>query len=245
MDNLNHLGLIGITTRCIIFSDKMSGIKSIEWPKDCSRAREVQSLLQKKIRIIKPKKTPKYIAGIDAAFFDDNIIGVACLYRYPEIINVEDSYSIKKVTFPYIPGFLSFREGPVIVEVLEKLNKRPDLLLFDGQGIAHHRGIGIASHIGVLLGIPSIGCAKSRLVGIYREPGLNKGDWSPLSYKENVVGAVLRTRDKIRPLFISPGHLIDLKMSIEIVLSSTGRYRIPEPIRRADKLSKEIKLSPL
>jgi deoxyribonuclease V len=232
-----NLDLIGITTGCIIFSVNM------EWPNNNSEAKEVQYLLQKKIRIIKPKKTPKYIAGVDAAFFDDKIIGVACLYKYPEIIHVEDSHSIKKVTFPYIPGFLSFREGPVIIEALENLCKKPDLLLLDGQGIAHQRGVGIASHIGVLLEIPSIGCAKSRLVGTFREPGINKGDWSPLSYKDKIVGAVLRTKNKIRPLFVSPGHLIDLKMSIEVVLSSTGKYRIPEPIRRADKLSKELKLS--
>ncbi|MFQ5328677.1 MAG: endonuclease V [Thermodesulfobacteriota bacterium] len=113
------------------------------------------------------------------------------------------------------------------------------MLLCDGQGIAHPRGIGIASHIGVLLAIPSIGCAKSRLVGGYSEPGIKKGSNSPLIYKGEVIGAVVRSRDNVRPLFVSPGHLVDIDGAVEYVLACTGRYRLPEPIRRTDRLSKD------
>ncbi len=217
----------------------MRRLDTQEWPRDTFRAREVQIALQKKI-VIKPlRKPPELIAGVDAAFFDDKIIGIASLYRYPDLTPLKDSVSIREVTFPYIPGLLSFREGPVVIEAIKELEVVPDLLLFDGQGIAHPRGVGIASHIGVLLGIPSIGCAKSRLVGDYREPGVRKGSKSPLRYKEKIVGSVVRSRDNIRPLFVSPGHLIDIDGAVEYVLACTVRYRLPEPIRRADRLSKD------
>jgi deoxyribonuclease V len=215
-----------------------------EWPRDTVRAMEVQIALQKKI-VIKPlRKIPELIAGVDAAFFENKIIGIASLYRYPDLTPLKDSISIQEVTFPYIPGLLSFREGPVVIEALDGLETVPDLILFDGQGIAHPRGVGIASHIGVLLGIPSIGCAKSRLVGDYSEPGIRKGSKSPLTYKGKIIGSVVRSRDNIRPLFVSPGHLVDIDGAVEYVLACTGRYRLPEPIRRADRLSKDRSLRP-
>lgn len=212
---------------------------SFTWPDTISEAKAVQSALKDKVKIILLQQTPEYIAGVDAAFPENEVLAVACLYRYPELFLVEETIAVTEVSFPYIPGFLSFREGPAIIEAIQKLTIKPDLILVDGQGIAHPKGLGIASHIGVLVGIPTIGCAKSRLVGEYKEPGFRKGDWSPLQYDGKVVGAVLRTRDHVRPLFVSPGHCIDLKTSIEIVLGCTGKYRIPEPLRRADLLSKK------
>jgi len=154
---------------------------------------------------------------------------------------LEDTCAVTDMTFPYIPGFLSFREGPAIIEALHMLKIKPHVILFDGQGIAHPKRMGIASHIGVILNIPTIGCAKSRLVGEYKEPGTSKGKISSLKYQGKIVGAVVRTKDDIRPLFVSPGHLIDLKSSIEIVLGCTTKYRISELLRRADFLSKKIK----
>jgi deoxyribonuclease V len=213
----------------------------VRWPTSIDEAREIQETLRKRLKVIPLRETPKYIAAVDAAFSGDRIVAVACLYSYPDITIEEERYAVKKASFPYIPGYLSFREGPAIVNALKNLKIKPDLILFDGQGIAHPRGLGIASHIGVLLDIPSIGCAKSRLVGDYKEPGCKKGDWSPLNYKGIVVGAVLRTKDCVRPLFVSPGHRTDLKGSIEIVLGCMGKYRIPEPLRRADLMSKRIK----
>jgi deoxyribonuclease V len=213
-----------------------------EWPRDTVRARDIQIALQKKI-VIKPlRKIPELIAGVDAAFFENKIIGIASLYRYPDLTPLKDSVSIRENTFPYIPGLLSFREGPVVIEAIKGLETVPDLILFDGQGIAHPRGVGIASHIGVILGIPSIGCAKSRLVGDYSEPGIRKGSKSPLRYKGKIVGSVVRSRDNVRPLFVSPGHLVDIDGAVEYVLACTGRYRLPEPIGRADRLSKDRSL---
>ena len=211
------------------------------WPKTISEAKAAQVALQDKVRIIPLSKKPRFVAGVDAAFAGDRIIGAACLYRYPEVSLVEEAYAEMRNLFPYVPGFLTFREGPVIIKVIKKLSIKPDVILFDGQGIAHPISMGIASHIGVLLNMPAIGCAKSRLIGVYKEPKLWRGAWSPLTYNNNVVGAVLRTRDNVRPLFISPGHKIDLKASIDIVLNCISKYRIPEPLRRADYLSKRIK----
>ena len=210
------------------------------WPSDTATARRIQHELSKKVRICPLRKIPSCIAGVDAAFDVEMVIAVASLYEYPSLLHVTDAVSRQKVRFPYVPGFLSFREGRAIISAIKKLKQWPDVVVVDGQGIAHPLGIGIASHIGVLLDIPTIGCAKSRLVGEYAEPGPEKGQWEPLMYKEKRVGAVLRTRDNVKPVFVSPGHLIDLHSSITIVLQSLTLYRLPEPIRRADHLSKEL-----
>lgn len=215
--------------------------ESIFWTDNIAEAKNIQENLKKKIKISPLEKAPKYIAGVDAAFWQDKIISVAAFYSYPELSHIEDAYAIEKIVFPYIPGFLSFREGHSMLAALHKSAIKPDVLLFDGQGIAHPRGIGIASHIGVLLNIPSIGCAKSRLVGEYEEPDQMKGSRSALIYKGERVGVVLRTRTGVKPLFISPGHLIDIDSSLKIVMNCISHFRIPEPLRRADRLSKKLK----
>ncbi|MGE5172683.1 MAG: deoxyribonuclease V [Betaproteobacteria bacterium] len=215
----------------------------MKWPKTFTikEARELQNRLREKVRISPLKTEPRYVAGLDAAFSGGRVFAAACLYLFPELCLVEQQSSVQELSFPYVPGFLSFREGPAIIAALRKLSHRPDLILVDGQGIAHPRGIGIASSAGVLTGIPAIGCAKSRLLGEYENPGKKKGDWSPLMLENNIIGAVLRTRDNTRPLFISPGHKTDLNSAIRLTLACTGRYRIPEPLRCADMLSKKIK----
>lgn len=215
----------------------------MKWPKTftIAQAREFQINLRDKVRIAPLKKEPGYVAGVDAAFSDDRIFAAACLYRFPELYLIEERSAVLRLTFPYVPGYLAFREGPAIMAALERLSRTPDLILVDGQGIAHPRGIGIASYLGVLSGISAIGCAKSRLVGEHDEPGRKKGDWSPLRFEDKTIGAVLRTRSDTRPLFISPGHKIDLDSSIRLALACTGVFRIPEPLRCADMLSKKIK----
>jgi deoxyribonuclease V len=215
----------------------------MKWPKSLTipEAREIQNQLRKKVRITPLIKEPRYIAGADAAFSDESVFAAVCLFLFPELTLVEQRTAIQKLSFPYVPGYLSFREGPSIIGALEILSKKPDLILVDGQGIAHPRGLGIASHIGVLLGLPTIGCAKSRLIGEHREPGNKKGSQSPLQLEGKTVGTVLRTKDHTRPLFISPGHKTDLATAVHITLACTGRYRIPEPLRCADMLSKKIK----
>lgn len=193
------------------------------------------------MKITALRKAPLFIAGVDASFIDDTVIAAASLYIYPGLKHIQDAYAKEKTRFPYIPGFLTFREGPAIIKALTKLKTLPDVILFDGQGIAHPRGIGIASHIGVMLATPTIGCAKSRLVGDFDEPDEKKGAWTYLYYKKAKVGAVLRARSGVRPVFVSPGHLMDIKSSVGILMNCIPKYRIPEPLRRADSISKSIR----
>ena len=217
---------------------------SVKWPshlKETKKLKELQTLLSKKVKILPLKSQPSFIAGVDCAFLKDSIVSAASLFTFPDIKPVEDVWSIRKNRFPYIPGLLSFREGPAVISALRKLKKKPDLVIFDGAGIAHPRFLGIASHVGIALDIPSIGCAKSRLIGVFKEPGGIKGEWSHLVYKGRTVGCVLRTRDNVKPVFISPGHRINTDDSIRIILKCLKNYRLPEPIRRADMLTKKIK----
>ena len=144
-----------------------------------------------------------------------------------------------KVDFPYIPGLLSFRESPILLKAITKIKSEPDAIILDAQGIAHPRGIGLASHIGLILDKPSIGCAKTRLIGEYKEVGEEVGNYTLLKAKEKTVGAVLRTRKNVKPVFISPGHKIDLNTSIDLVLKCCRGYRLPEPIRQAHNLVKK------
>ncbi len=213
----------------------------LRWPRDREKLKEIQTLLAGKIRIVPLEEEPRHVAGVDAAFIYHRIVSVACVYKYPEMTPVEEGHSVRDVSFPYIPGYLSFREGPAIIDTLLALKTRPDCVIFDGQGIAHPKGLGIASCVGVILDIPTIGCAKSRLIGTFSEPGAGRGSWTPLKHKGRTIGAVLRTRDSVKPLFVSPGHRIDLEGAIEVVMACTGRYRLTEPVRRADILSKRLK----
>ena len=148
---------------------------------------------------------------------------------------------VAEATFPYLPGLLSFREAPPVIEAFGRLSTRPDILLCDGQGIAHPRRLGLASHLGLWLGIPTIGCAKSRLFGSFAEPGQSRGDWSPLKDGDETIGAVLRTRDRVSPLFVSPGHLCDLEGAIAAVLDAARRYRLPATTRLAHDFVNEMR----
>lgn len=215
----------------------------MKWPEtfSISDARKVQEQVREKVRIAPFRGMPGSIAGVDAAFSDDAVYAAACLFRFPGLELLEEAYAVRRLSVPYVPGFLALREGTAIITAIGKLGTRPDVLLVDGQGLAHPRGAGIASHIGVMLNIPAIGCAKKRLIGEFGQPGSRKGEWSPLRYEGGIVGAVLRTRDGVNPLFVSPGHRVDLKSAVRIVLACTGKYRIPEPIRCADMLSKKLK----
>jgi deoxyribonuclease V len=213
----------------------------IIWPKIIDDARNMQERDKSRVLTGPLQKEPEFIAGVDAAFSEDRVFAAACLYRYPELTVLEQSAAVKQLVFPYVPGYLFFREGPAIIAALGKLKRKPDVILLDGQGIAHPRGIGSASHLGVLLDIPTIGCAKTRFVGEYQDPGERKGDWTELQFNGRTVGAVLRTRDRVQPLFLSPGHWIDLPGAIRIALDCVGRYRIPEPLRCADMLSRRMK----
>jgi deoxyribonuclease V len=158
------------------------------------------------------------------------------VFSFPELLKIEEKWIQDKVRFPYIPGLLSFREIPVLLEALKRLKTDPELIICDGQGIAHPRGLGLASHLGLLVDRATIGCAKSRLVGEFSEVKEEKGSYAPLWYKEQMVGAVVRTRRGVKPLFISPGNRITLDESVKIVLECCGKYRVPEPTRQAHLL---------
>jgi deoxyribonuclease V len=145
-------------------------------------------------------------------------------------------------SFPYVPGLLSFRELPAVLEAFSRLEEPPDVVLCDGQGIAHPRRLGIASHLGLWLGRPTVGCAKSLLCGSYEEPGPDRGDQSPLIHRDEVIGSVLRTRSKVKPLFVSPGHLCDLPSAVDLVMETTsGRLRLPTPARLAHAYVNDIR----
>jgi deoxyribonuclease V len=216
--------------------------RDIFWhiPKDISEAVAIQNSIGSRIRIIPLKAKPALVAGVDAAFFNGEVTAVASLFTYPEMQHVRDSVYRGKTTFPYIPGFFFFREGPAALGALRRLKITPDVILVDGQGIAHPRGAGIASHLGVILDVPVVGCAKSRLSGEFEEPGRTRGDWSYLYRSEDrsPVGAVVRTRTGVKTVFVSPGHLIVINSAVDIVLGCVSLYRIPEPLRRAHCLSR-------
>jgi len=184
-------------------------------------------------------RSPSTIAGVDVAYGGGIGRAAAVLLNYPDLCVIDQVVARRPLTFPYVPGLLSFREGPVVMEALALLPKPPDLLMFDGQGIAHPRRLGIASHIGLLVDRPSIGCAKTRLVGSYEEPGRERGSMSLLHEGEEVIGAVLRTRSDVKPVFVSSGHRIGLQDAVQIVLDCGRGFRLPEPVRLADKLSKK------
>lgn len=178
------------------------------------------------------------VAGVDVGFENpDTARAAIVVLDFPSLEPVDYSVARLPVSFPYVPGLLSFRECPVIVEALRGLRKMPDLLLCDGQGIAHPRRLGIASHLGVLTGLPAIGVAKSRLTGRYDTVPEQPGHWTPLRDGGEVIGAVLRTRAGVKPLFVSPGHRVGLETAIEWVLACTTRYRLPETTRWADGLA--------
>jgi deoxyribonuclease V len=213
------------------------------WPQKREDAIKVQGEIARRITLVPLRHEIKTVAGIDAAFKEDKTIAAVSVFDYGSLLCIGEFHHVQETAFPYIPGYLSFREGPAILAALRKMTPPPDLLLFDGQGIAHPRRAGIASHIGVLLEIPAIGCAKSRLIGTYREPPHEKGSWSPLLHHDETIGAVLVTRSGCKPLFISPGHLITLHEAIEVVLHLAPSFRLPEPIRAADSLAKRLKLT--
>lgn len=179
------------------------------------------------------------IAGVDAGFPDGGKTTrvAVVVMSYPALELLEHAVVERPTCFPYVPGLLSFREVPVMLEALEALKHPPDVLLCDGHGRAHPRRFGSACHLGLASGIPSVGIGKSRLVGAYEEPGLERGDWTDLTIESERIGAVVRTRKKVRPVFVSTGHGVGLQSAIDLVLDCAPRFRLPEPIRAADKLA--------
>ncbi len=185
------------------------------------------------------------VAGVDVAFPDrDTARAAVVVLRFPELTPIDGVVAELPVAFPYIPGLLAFREVPVVLAAVKKLQCSPDLFIFDAQGLAHPRRLGLASHAGLLLDIPSIGCAKSRLIGEYVKPGSERGSGSPLMDGNEQIGVALRTRTGVKPVFVSIGHKIDLDTAVRYVLDCAPNYRLPETTRYAHRIAggEELKL---
>lgn len=215
------------------------------WTLDPGEAAKIQSGLRERLVLKWDGRAVATIGGIDVDLEEDVARAAIVVLRYPDLSPLEGVTADAPLVFPYVPGLLAFREGPAVLAAWDKLQTRPDLLMFDGQGIAHPRGIGIASQMGLWLECPSIGVAKSRLYGSHADPGPRRGDSTELfdeRDRSRVIGAVLRTRDRVNPLYISPGHLTDVLHSLEFVLKCCTGYRLPEPTRWAHKLGAGEKL---
>jgi deoxyribonuclease V len=214
-------------------------VKTHSWNLSPDEAVALQRRLAKAVIIADQLPQVGLVAGVDVGFEEQGKITRAAVVvlKLADLSVVQQVIARQLTHFPYIPGLLSFRECPALLAALEKLTVTPDLLLCDGQGIAHPRRLGIASHLGVLTDLPSIGVAKTRLIGWYGAVPEERGHWTPLRDKGETVGAVLRTRSKVKPLFISAGHRISLPTAIHYVMACTTRYRLPETTRLADKLA--------
>jgi deoxyribonuclease V len=221
------------------------------WNVSYARARELQTKLACKVEFTPIKKEPELVAGVDCAFSRDGkrIFAAVVVLRRPEFELVETASASRQVTFPYIPGLLTFREAPVCIAAVEKLKNQPDVFIIDGQGVAHPRRLGLAAHLGLFLDRPTIGCAKSRLTGIYEEPSPEKGAYSWLkaekstaSIQSEVIGAVVRTRTNVKPLFVSVGNKCRLKDAISVIIDCAVKYRLPEPSRLAHQTVSRLKL---
>jgi deoxyribonuclease V len=210
------------------------------------QAIELQKKLQADVKLVRLAKQPMLVGGCDVSmnrFAKEGFAGFVTL-SYDTLECVDHAVAKEAIPFPYIPGLLSFREIPMLLSAWKKLKQKPDVLIVDGVGIAHPRRLGIASHLGLVLDIPTIGCAKGVLYGTYTEPGNTPGSVSYMYDKVNkteVIGAALRTRRNVKPVFISPGHKITLEESIAIVGKCMGRYRIPEPTRLAHNTVNEYR----
>jgi deoxyribonuclease V len=182
------------------------------------------------------------IGGGDVAYSknENHLFGAIVILSFPKMEILDIATTDGKIPFPYIPSLLSFREGPVLIKTFKKLKTKPDVMIFDGHGIAHPKGMGLASHLGLWFDLPSIGCAKTPLLNGFITPELSKGSFKWIRKERKKVGAVLRTKEKVKPLFISPGHRIDLMTSIQLILESCRGFRYPEPLRKAHQITREI-----
>jgi deoxyribonuclease V len=218
-----------------------------DWNLNPGQAIALQRQLAERVSLSGPPLAGiRSVAGVDVScrWQGKRFHAAVVVLSFPELQLLEIATASRDGDFPYVPGLLSFRELPVVLEACGKLRRSPDLLLVDGQGIAHPRRFGLASHLGLWLSLPSIGCAKSRLYGVHGELGEQRGDAAPLlSPQGEELGVLLRTRDRVKPLYISPGHLLNIEQVRELVLACGGRYRLPEPIRLAHQASNRQRLN--
>ncbi len=208
------------------------------WDLTPKEAIQLQKELADRVRFQPLPANPRLIAGADVAILkrSNELLAGIVIWDLQDTKVIEQVVVRSPAAFPYVPGLLSFREAPAVLEAFSRLTHTPDIAMFDGQGIAHPRRLGLASHLGIVLDIPSVGCAKSRLIGDYEEPDKERGHWSDLTDHDELIGAVLRTRTSVKPLYISVGHRADLPSAIDLVLRCAIKYRLPEPTRLAHQL---------
>lgn len=206
-----------------------------EWGLSIAQARDLQLRLAERVSLEPINFTSGFIAGVDISTRKTGELatGAAVVLSYPELRVVETEVVQERLDFPYIPGYLSFREAPIILSALERLTLTPDLILVDGQGIAHPRRFGLASHLGLFLDTPTIGCAKSLLCGSHDVPGDKPGEYAEITDNGEIIGAALRTKHGVKPVYVSVGHKIDLRSAIKQVMNCCRGYRLPEPTRLA------------
>jgi deoxyribonuclease V len=210
------------------------------WEVSCREAIALQQRLAASVRVENLlAEEIRTVAGVDVSYqrHGDLFFAAVVVLRLADWTLVEEATAVRRVSFPYVPGLLSFRELPVVLEAFRRLKTVPDAVLVDGQGIAHQRRLGLASHLGLWLDLPTVGCAKSRLCGKHDSPGRNRGDRAPLLLDGDEVGTVLTTRQNVKPLFVSPGHKVDVATAAELALRCAIRYRMPEPTRLAHHLA--------
>ena len=214
-----------------------------EWNVTPSEAVAIQKQLREQVELRPLPDDVRLVAGCDISFnkYSDVIYAGIVVVRLPDFEVVERAGVVSRARFPYVPGLLSFRETPSLLEAWERLSIRPDVVALDGQGLAHPRRFGIACHVGLITGVPSVGFAKTRLVGTYDEPDEEAGAFSPLVHRGETIGAVVRTKTRVSPVFISPGHLADVPSSVALALRCTWKYRVPEPTRLAHLFVNELR----
>lgn len=212
------------------------------WQVTPAEARAIQETLRGRVEAADRLPPIRHVAGVDVGFEADGRLTRAAVVvlSYPALTPVEQAVVRQPTAFPYVPGLLSFRELPAVLAAIEQLQILPDLYLCDGQGLAHPRRFGIACHLGVLLDAPAIGVAKTRLTGSHVEPPAEKGGWVPLLDGEAVIGAVVRTRSRVRPVYVSVGHRVSLETAVRLTLACTTRYRLPETTRLAHRLASVV-----
>jgi deoxyribonuclease V len=213
------------------------------WKLTPKEAIALQRRLACRVDACRPLAGCEFIAGVDASYsrFSPILYAAVVVLRTSDWTVVEAQHVVTRTTFPYIPGLLTFREAPPLLRAFKKLKHRPDAVMVDGQGFAHPRRLGIASHLGLWLGIPTLGCAKSRLIGEHRAPGIRPGAQTPLLHEKEVIGSVVRTKHGVKPLYVSVGHLIDLPSAVSLVLRACRGYRLPEPTRQAHLHVNEVR----
>jgi deoxyribonuclease V len=211
------------------------------WPLTVDEAIAIQQQLRTEVITEDQLGAVQYVAGVDLGFEESGTISRAAvaILSFPDLQLKEHAIAKRPTTFPYIPGFLSFREIPAVLDALEKVSITPDLILCDGQGIAHPRRLGIACHLGIIIDLPTIGVAKSLLIGKHDELPEERGAWQPLKHRGETIGAVLRTRTGVKPVYVSSGYRVSLPTAIDYVMRCTPKYRLPETTRWADKLASD------